>query len=64
MHDSDVARAHAAGLRCRPVHETVSDTWSWLSALNGAPPLRAGAAPAGLAPEREREREVLRGSLP
>jgi len=62
VHDSDVERAHAAGLRCRPVHETVSDTWSWLSGLGAAPPLRAGAAPAGLAPERERE--VLRGSLP
>jgi 2'-hydroxyisoflavone reductase len=58
MHDSDVERAHAAGLRCRPVHDTVSDTWRWLSARSAPPPLCAAAQPAGLAPERERE--VLR----
>jgi 2'-hydroxyisoflavone reductase len=62
MHDSDVERAHAAGLRCRPVGETVRDTWTWLSALPAPPPLRPGAAPAGLAPERERE--LLRSPLP
>ena len=58
MHDSDVERAHGAGLRCRPVADTVRDTWDWLSALTAPPPLRAGSMPAGLAPERERE--VLR----
>ncbi len=58
MHDSNVERAHAAGLRARPVRETVSDTWAWLSALGAPPPLREGAMPAGLAPDRERE--VLR----
>ena len=62
MHDSDVERAHAAGLRCRPVGDTVRDTWQWLSALPAPPPLRPGSAPPGLAPERERE--VLRASLP
>jgi nucleoside-diphosphate-sugar epimerase len=55
MHDSDVERAHAAGLRCRPLADTVRDTWAWLSGLPAPPPLRAGAMPAGLAPERERE---------
>jgi 2'-hydroxyisoflavone reductase len=58
MHDADVERAQAAGLRCRPVAETVRDTWTWLRALPAPPPLREGAMPAGLAPERERE--VLR----
>ncbi len=58
MHDSDVERAHAAGLRCRPIADTVRDTWEWLSALPAPPPLRTGAMPAGLAPDRERE--VLR----
>ncbi|HTU97648.1 MAG TPA: NAD-dependent epimerase/dehydratase family protein [Solirubrobacteraceae bacterium] len=58
MHDSDVERAHAAGLHCRPVTETVRDTWQWLAALPAPPALRDGALPAGLAPERERE--VLR----
>lgn len=30
MHGADVTRASAAGLRCRPVAETVADTWDWL----------------------------------
>ena len=55
MHDSDVERAHAAGLQCRSVRDTVRDTWQWLSGLSGPPPLRAGALPVGLAPDRERE---------
>jgi nucleoside-diphosphate-sugar epimerase len=58
MHDANVERAHAAGLHCRPLTDTVRDTWAWLSALPAPPPLRDGAMPAGLAPERERE--VLR----
>lgn len=37
MHGADTARAQAAGLRCRPVAETVADTWAWM---------RAGAAVA------------------
>jgi 2'-hydroxyisoflavone reductase len=61
MHDADVERAHAAGLRCRPVQDTVSDTWSWLSALDAPPPLRAGAQTPGVAPEREREVLQARG---
>ncbi|MBU7600470.1 reductase [Streptomyces sp. P38-E01] len=32
MHRADVSRALAAGLRCRPLRETVADTWEWLSA--------------------------------
>jgi 2'-hydroxyisoflavone reductase len=54
MHDADVRRAHAAGLRCRPMQDTVSDTWGWLSALDAPPPLRQGVPAAGLAPDRER----------
>jgi len=30
LHDSDVEAAHAAGLVCRPMAETVADTWTWL----------------------------------
>jgi nucleoside-diphosphate-sugar epimerase len=49
-------RAVAAGLRLRPLADTVRDTWAWLSAPGAAlddwrSELRAG----GLAPERERE---------
>jgi nucleoside-diphosphate-sugar epimerase len=54
MHAANVERAHAAGLRCRPVEETVHDTWMWMSSLGGAPPLRPDLDPPGLAPERER----------
>jgi 2'-hydroxyisoflavone reductase len=50
-------RAQAAGLRCRPVDETVADTWAWLRD-GGAAALgdwRAENRPRGLTAERERE---------
>ncbi|MBS2536732.1 NAD-dependent epimerase/dehydratase family protein [Catenulispora sp. NF23] len=31
----DTSRAEAAGLRCRPLCETVQDTWAWLAADDG-----------------------------
>jgi 2'-hydroxyisoflavone reductase len=47
-------KAVAAGLRCRPVAETVRDTWEWLlSAGLREVPARPGAAPIGITPERE-----------
>ncbi|WP_030023575.1 NAD-dependent epimerase/dehydratase family protein [Streptomyces monomycini] len=52
IHRGDAAKAHAAGLRCRPVAETVADTWAWLRKLDGPPPLRP-RQPVGLAPEKE-----------
>lgn len=30
LHDCDATAAHEAGLRCRPVSETVAATWEWL----------------------------------
>jgi 2'-hydroxyisoflavone reductase len=49
MHGADVSRAVAAGLRFRPVAETVRDTAAWAAT-------RAEHEPeAGLAAERERE---------
>ena len=56
--DLDTARAEAAGLRCRPLRETVADTWAWLAA-NGGLVRRTYEAmrPHGL--EAERERAVL-----
>ncbi len=57
LHAAGVERAHALGLRCRPVAETVADTWAWLAALPGPPPLRADLPPPGL--DRDRERAVL-----
>ncbi|MEU8001420.1 NAD-dependent epimerase/dehydratase family protein [Catellatospora sp. NPDC049111] len=47
LHETDSERAHAAGLRCRPVTRTVADTWAWLAALPG--PLPGD----GLGPDRE-----------
>lgn len=43
LHDGDVSAAYAAGLACRPVAETVADTWAWLV---------AEGTPAGLLDER------------
>lgn len=54
LHDAGVERAYADGLACRPVQETVADTWSWLSALDGVDPLREDRPRLGLDPERER----------
>jgi 2'-hydroxyisoflavone reductase len=50
---SDTSRAAAAGLTCRPVEETVSDTWEWLQA-EGFPPPREDRPPVGLPEELER----------
>ncbi|MFE7602680.1 NAD-dependent epimerase/dehydratase family protein [Streptomyces sp. NPDC057494] len=55
MHTADVSRAVAAGLRCRPVDETVAGTWTWLESLGGVAPQRPDRAGAGLTPEREAE---------
>jgi 2'-hydroxyisoflavone reductase len=54
LHDGDVSAIFAAGLTCRPVEETVADTWAWLQA-EGDPPVRDGRPRHGLDPDRERE---------
>lgn len=53
MHGSDTSRAHAAGLTCRPVAETVADTWAWMQEVGDARPLRDDLQPVGLAPDVE-----------
>ena len=54
----DASRAEAAGLRCRPVTDTVADVWAWLWAggpdAEGADWLSPHAA-SGMSAERERE---------
>ncbi|MFL6171823.1 MAG: NAD-dependent epimerase/dehydratase family protein [Marmoricola sp.] len=45
LHEGDSSAARAAGLVCRPVAETVADTWAWLQA-EGFPPSRSGRAGA------------------
>jgi nucleoside-diphosphate-sugar epimerase len=55
LHEADVSRAYATGLRCRPVADTVRDTWRWLGAVGGmpVPASRPQRIPVGLDPERE-----------
>lgn len=52
LHDGDVSAIYATGLVCRPVEETVADTWAWLRAEGDPPP---GRIRHGLDPARERE---------
>lgn len=53
MHGGDVSRAVAAGLVCRPVAETVADTWAWLREIGGKAPQRPDRPTVGLAPDAE-----------
>ncbi|MFE6041570.1 NAD-dependent epimerase/dehydratase family protein [Streptomyces sp. NPDC056452] len=48
LHQGDVAKAHAAGLRCRPVGDTVADTWEWMRERGGKAPQRPDRPPVGL----------------
>lgn len=53
LYQGDVTRAHAAGLRCRPVGETVADTWTWLIEQGGTAPQRPDRPQVGLDPRLE-----------
>ncbi|MER6128719.1 NAD-dependent epimerase/dehydratase family protein [Streptomyces sp. NPDC001795] len=53
MHSGDVSRAVATGLDCRPVTETVADTWSWLQGIGGTAPQRPDRPAVGLDPAVE-----------
>jgi 2'-hydroxyisoflavone reductase len=55
MHDSDVSAAVAAGLKCRPIETTVSDTWDWLQTVPAAARgrVRPGLPRRGLSAEQE-----------
>ncbi|SEQ93597.1 Nucleoside-diphosphate-sugar epimerase [Streptomyces sp. yr375] len=53
LHAADVSRALATGLACRPVEETVADTWTWLRSIGGTAPRRPDRPTLGLDPERE-----------
>lgn len=59
LHSGDVSRALATGLRCRPVAETVTDTWRWLQDIGGTAPQLPDRPPVGLDPAVEAK--VLRG---
>ncbi|UNO40586.1 NAD-dependent epimerase/dehydratase family protein [Streptomyces sp. MST-110588] len=49
----DVTKALETGLRCRPVGQTVADTWTWLRGLGERAPLRPGRPEVGLSAEQE-----------
>ncbi|MFD4632744.1 NAD-dependent epimerase/dehydratase family protein [Streptomyces sp. NPDC058284] len=53
MHRTSSEKAVAAGLRSRPVAETVRDTWEWLRSIGGSAPQRPDRPVVGLAPEKE-----------
>ncbi|MFD8881073.1 NAD-dependent epimerase/dehydratase family protein [Streptomyces erythrochromogenes] len=53
MFGGDVTRALETGLKCRPVEETVADTWAWLRTLGGRAPQRTDRPAPGLDAERE-----------
>lgn len=56
LHAGDVEAAYGEGLRCRPVTETVRDTWRWLQD-EGMPELPPKRAASGL--DAQREQEIL-----
>ncbi|MEW2046993.1 NAD-dependent epimerase/dehydratase family protein [Streptomyces sp. NPDC005476] len=53
LHAADISRAVASGLSCRPVEETVADTWDWLRSIGGTAPQRPDRTRKGLDPEVE-----------
>jgi nucleoside-diphosphate-sugar epimerase len=52
--DVDTTMARAAGLTCRPLAETVRDTWAWMGEGGGPAPYDRQAQ-HGPSPERERQ---------
>jgi hypothetical protein len=50
-HDSSAAEA--AGLACRPMLDTIADTWEWMESIDGG--WRPSQRTPGLAADRERE---------
>lgn len=53
MFGADVSRARDAGLRIRPITETVADTWAWLRSIGGVAPQRPDRPALGLDPSVE-----------
>lgn len=53
MHGGDVSKAITAGLRLRPIGDTIADTWTWLQDIGGTPPHRPDRPPVGLSPDVE-----------
>jgi len=51
--NTDVSRTLAAGLECRPIEETVHDTWAWLKETPSLAEEDGRIAGQGLAPDAE-----------
>lgn len=51
--DHEPTGALRTGLRCRPIRESLADTWAWLSTLDRVP-TRPDRPSAGMAPDKER----------
>jgi 2'-hydroxyisoflavone reductase len=50
---TNVERAYATGLRCRPMEQTIADTWAWLLTVGRVPPTPPGQPPLGMDPVKE-----------
>jgi 2'-hydroxyisoflavone reductase len=53
LHSTNVERAYATGLHCRPIGQTVADTWAWLLTTGGALPASPSHPSLGLDPAKE-----------
>lgn len=53
MHRTSTEKAVAAGLRARPVAQTVADTWAWIQSLGGVAPQLPERGAKGVDPEVE-----------
>jgi 2'-hydroxyisoflavone reductase len=58
LHDGDVSAAIAAGLRCRPIEQTVADTWDWLQDVDQTH-LRPVESPTALGLDADLEGRIL-----
>jgi nucleoside-diphosphate-sugar epimerase len=64
VHRTDVSRALATGLACRPAAETVADTWRWLTSIGGVAPIRPDRTFQGVGPETEAQVLAAAGGVP
>ncbi|HEX4190573.1 MAG TPA: NAD-dependent epimerase/dehydratase family protein [Marmoricola sp.] len=53
LHDGNASAAAATGLRCRPVADTVADTWAWLQVEGTPEPPSGRAGTLGISAETE-----------
>ncbi|MFJ7148052.1 NAD-dependent epimerase/dehydratase family protein [Streptomyces sp. NPDC100445] len=64
VYGADVSRALATGLVCRPVAETVADTWRWMTEAGGTVPPRPDRPAPGLDPRVEARVLAGAGGVP